>query len=773
MTSIIPIPTTRVGDYFARQRLANQLQLDQLALFRLQTQVSTGQRLQLPSEDAPAALRAINLQRLLDRKNQIRTNLKASNLYLSAAENSLGVASQQLIEIRSTALGVADTVATDEQRQTAIQLVDRTIQLLVNAGNAKMQGRYLFAGSRPQTEPFAMNGQFVEFLGNEGVLRSYVDLERLFDTNLSGTDVFGGLSSAVVGTVDLNPHLAPDTLLSTLNGGAGAARNGAISLSIHTGSATVTSVVDLSKAVTIQDVASLIESQAPTGTNVRADVTGRGLVLSTDSGTIRVTEVAQGQAARELGILSDPNLPATNTIVGDELNPALLRTTPLDSLLGTKATALIQSTNANNDLVLTATRNGAEFNGVTVDFIGGGTVGNEQVTFDPNTKTLTVQVQQGISKASHVAAAINAEGTFSAAIDSRDATSEALAGSGIIPLGTFAAITSGGSGEPLDTASGLILTNAGTSVTLDISGAETVEDALNLIAGAGVGLVAEINATRTGLNVRSRLSGADFTIGENGGATASQLGVRTFTGATQLAAFNRGLGVPTADDPADDDVLITTSDGTQLALNLSSVKTVQEVIDLINNHPANTGIPQPITARLAAIGNGIELVDASSGTNSFTVESIGGSKAAEYLGFVAAGQTQASVNAPDADGNYVLTSADRHTLEADSVFNTLIRLRSALEQGNVVEIGRAIERLDVDLNRMNFARAEIGARLRNLEVLGIRWEDENVQLKSALSQELDVDLVEAISNLTSRQYAFEASLRTAGSMMQLSLLDFI
>ena len=84
--SIIPIPTTRVGDLFVRQRLVGQVQNDQLSLFKLQNQISTGKRMQLPSDDAPAALRAINLQRLLDRKGQIATNIQASNQYLGAAE---------------------------------------------------------------------------------------------------------------------------------------------------------------------------------------------------------------------------------------------------------------------------------------------------------------------------------------------------------------------------------------------------------------------------------------------------------------------------------------------------------------------------------------------------------------------------------------------------------------------------------------------------------------------------------------------------------------
>ena len=35
------------------------------------------------------------------------------------------------------------------------------------------------------------------------------------------------------------------------------------------------------------------------------------------------------------------------------------------------------------------------------------------------------------------------------------------------------------------------------------------------------------------------------------------------------------------------------------------------------------------------------------------------------------------------------------------------------------------------------------------------------------------DIIEAISNLTARQYAFEASLRTTASVLQLSLLDYI
>jgi flagellar hook-associated protein 3 FlgL len=220
------------------------------------------------------------------------------------------------------------------------------------------------------------------------------------------------------------------------------------------------------------------------------------------------------------------------------------------------------------------------------------------------------------------------------------------------------------------------------------------------------------------------------------------------------------------------DLMIEARNGEQLWIDLAGAETVQDVLDRINSHPGNT--PAIVTARLAQVGNGIELVDSSGGAGTLTVHTVEGSEAARYLGFVAEDATSSNPADVMLDGaNQVLTSEDRHTLETDSVFNTLLRLRAALVDRNAPEIGAAFDRLDADLNRINLARAEMGTRLQNLEVVGVRLEDENVQLKSALSDDLDVDLVEAISNLTARQFAFEASLRTAGSMLQISLLDYL
>jgi flagellar hook-associated protein 3 len=897
MSGIVPVPTTRVGDYFVRQQLVGQIQSDQLDLFRLENQVSTGKRLQVPSDDAPAALRAIDLQRAVQQKTQIQTNVQSSTSALNNADKTLSNVADQLNSIHAAALGVDSTLSTDSARQAVIQQINDALQSLVNLGNSNYKGSYQFAGSLTKSQPYQLNGDFVQYSGNEQALNNFVDTNYLLPTNVPGTDVFGGISGEVKGSVDLDPSLSRSTLVSTINGGNGISPNAAISVKVTTGSTSSTSVIDLSGATTIGDIARLIESNAPSGSPITVDVSNNGLVITAAAGsTVQVGDVAAGKTAHELGIFTPTSATPGQTITGSDLDPAVLKTTPLANLLGTTAQGRIVSGGGNNDLVIAATQNGASFNGTTVTFANDGTAGGETASYDSSTNTLTVHIQSGASTANQVAVAINRDlvGTFTGQADYRDATTPPLAGSGAVTAATFNSVTSGGSGQSLDQTHGLILTNGGASVTLDISQAKTVEDLTNLINASGLSFQAQINDAKTGINVQSRLSGADFTIGENGGTTATQLGIRTYNGTTNLADLNRGIGVPTTDsfeqldtskldnlsiiardgttlsvslagattlqdvadkintavgnntgttavlaqlsssgnsiqlvdsstsavgpltvqtvagsqaaeylgfisngqtqsstssadssgnyvlnsnDVVSNDLEITAADGKKLWIDLGGAKTVQDVIDRINNNPANNTGTTHITARLATTGNGIELVDSSTGSGALSVSSVEGkgSQAAQYLGFVASGATSSDPSAVtvDGSGHQVLKSEDRNTQEVDSVFNSLLRLKSALQSGDVDAIGRAAGSISNDLTRLSFSRAQIGSRLQSLGVLKTRLQDENTQLQSALSDQTDVDLVQAISDLTARQYALQGSLQTTANILQLSILNYL
>ena len=62
---------------------------------------------------------------------------------------------------------------------------------------------------------------------------------------------------------------------------------------------------------------------------------------------------------------------------------------------------------------------------------------------------------------------------------------------------------------------------------------------------------------------------------------------------------------------------------------------------------------------------------------------------------------------------------------------------------------------------------------RSLQSFGERLENEDVQLRATLSADLDVDMVQAISDLQTRQANMEATLRLVGQLSQLTLLNFL
>ena len=1007
MAGIYPIPSSRSSEFLTQTRAISQLFGDQIDIQRLQAQIATGIRLTAPSDDAPAAVRGIAIQRLLELKDQHRVNLQTSQSYLDATDLSVSSVADLLLGIRSTVQGSIGTTASDADRQAAIVDIQGAIQQLLSVANQRFRDRFLFAGSRGATTPFVNANNVVRYDGNEGSLESFTDTDLLTATNVPGSHIFGALSAQVLGSADLTPITARDTRLADLHGGEGIFK-GRIAVSDGTN----TSIVDLSLAETLGDVADLIQASPPQGRTLNVRVTSEGLFIDIDdtpSTNLTIREVSGGTTAADLGILQTFSA-GNGPIIGTDLDPRLIPTTSLVNILGVRASASLNSAGQNNgilfeastlgpanngvaiqyvddsklqaapgltagnetvtysqvpvaaraavpfsgfnnNLLLTANTPGTDFNNVEIRVVDAGAIGNNAlVTYDSVSKILEIGIDTtGMTEVQRVITKINAEGTFTAAydasnpadggylatatipasdagvlttnttnsggnagtifvniqtggttandviaalqanaqvaaqfevtLDDSDTSSPAFAGVGFVDVETIAT-TAGGAGEALDQTSGLRIVTGGQTYLIDLSSAETMEDVLNAINNSGAGVLAQISDSGTGINVRARLSGTDFSIGENGGTTATQLGIRSIGLTTPLAELNHGRGIH---QKSGDDFTIVRNDGTSFGVDISSALTVGDVLDLINNNPANLNPATRVVARLAATGNGIELVDDSPvGASTLQVQTVFGSNAAIDLGLVASGQTVSSAATPAAqasaaisfpppndlntafritasqggtsfngvnvifvnalvgdvasasynsglgqltinldatatttntimaaiqtEGTFtaaldtssdptndgsgipgatgpvgttsggteeILTGSEINPQEVEGVFNSLLRLISALEDNNLQDIERAMGLLDQDFDRINFTRAEIGFRGQNLDALSNRIEDEENQLRDTLSKEIDTDFPRAIADLTFRQAALEASLRFAGQLSQLTLLNFL
>jgi flagellin-like hook-associated protein FlgL len=692
--------------------------------------------------------------------------LQVNQSYLSATDSALSTITTLLNQASGVAVSSSGNTLSPTQLQANAAQIDGILQQVVDTANQQFDGRYLFAGSSTGAQPFTLNGNTVTYAGNNTQLQSFFDTNSLFDTNVTGSEAFGAISQQVQGTADLNPIVTADTPLADLNGGLGV-QLGSIQISDGTHLRTV----DLSKAATLGDVKSLLEAQPAGGSNqpaVNVQITNYGLQVSlVGSGTLQINEVGNGVTARELGILAPNN--STSNITGGDLNPLLTVTTPLANILGTRAQARVVSTGDNSSFDIDALQNGAAANGYTLQLVDDGTVAAGAETVNVSGTTITVDIDSGHTTAAQVVNALNNNSTFSslfsASLDADDSN-----GSGKVSLAATA-ITAGGSGIQFDQASGLQISNNGQTYTIDTSSAKTVGDLLNLINGAGASVQASINASGTGIDVNSLLSGGDFSIGENGGATATELGLRTFTLQTQLADLNHGLGVQTLAQQNTDgnDFAIQLEDGTVLQFRLDGQSTIGDVINTINSAPGNGG---KLVAQLAASGNGIELVSSATGSTPFQVQAENNSSAAQDLGLIPAGQSTSSA-ATAGSGVETITGSDVNPSETDSVFNALIRLHNALLSGDQTQINRAVGLMNDATTQVNFASAELGAREQNIDALQSQVSSQTTDLQSALSDDIDTDLPSAITNLTAQQAAFQASLELAGQSFHLSLLNYL
>ena len=358
---------------------------------------------------------------------------------------------------------------------------------------------------------------------------------------------------------------------------------------------------------------------------------------------------------------------AISTPVGSNVDPALTTQTSLSDLNDGQGVppGSIQVT-VNNGTPVTE----------TVDLSHAQTIGDVQQlienAFPPGTLTVGIvsgspqdSLQLTPSSGTVAVSDING-GKTAAALGIASAATASITGSNVNPqltLETPLSALNGGAG--VDTTDGLIINDGTTQTTVNISQDKTVQDLFNTLTAADPNLYVGINSAGNGLAISTRLSGVNFSIGENGGTTATDLGIRTMTGSTLLSSLNLGQGVPLSPtdangNPQTPEITIDLRSGSSVNVNLTGATTVQDVLNDINAVQ-----PGVLTASLNSVGNGISITDNDgTSTGPLTVETNDISTALGIAG------TQSST-----DPTKPLVGTDVNPTQANGVFNLLIQLQ--------------------------------------------------------------------------------------------------
>jgi len=181
----------RVSTYSFFQSGERSMMDRQRDLLETQAQISSGKRINSPSDDPVGAAAITSTRAALSQFDQFKSNQDRASYLLNLGESALGqlVDSAQQIKEKLIAAGNG-SYSNAELKALGTDLQGVLAQMVGLANSSDGAGGYLFAGSREGAAPFSQSGLAVSFNGDSTQMQLEVSTNRLQQVKFAGDDVF-------------------------------------------------------------------------------------------------------------------------------------------------------------------------------------------------------------------------------------------------------------------------------------------------------------------------------------------------------------------------------------------------------------------------------------------------------------------------------------------------------------------------------------------------------------------------------------------------------
>ncbi|PCM46068.1 flagellar hook-associated protein FlgL [Marinobacter sp. ANT_B65] len=166
-----------------------------------QEQISTGKRVNKPSDDPVAAARILKLDQELTRISTYERNVDLADNRLSQEENALASSIDVLQRIRELTVQAGNAALSVNDRISISSEIEERLGQLANIGNTRdASGEYIFSGFQGSVQAFQQNdeGQYV-YMGDEGQRVLEIDDGVTVPISDNGKGIFVNIPAAATG----------------------------------------------------------------------------------------------------------------------------------------------------------------------------------------------------------------------------------------------------------------------------------------------------------------------------------------------------------------------------------------------------------------------------------------------------------------------------------------------------------------------------------------------------------------------------------------------
>src|SRR5688572_6597875 len=166
-------------------------------MVRFQRQVSTGKRVERPSDDPSAASISVTERGELAAFQQFTQASDAAESKLRVVDSVLSDLLDKLTAARSVVMSVRGSTATDAQRQASAEELRSLREAVIEDLNTAFRGTFLFGGASGDTKPFVVtNGVVDPYAGSTREVEADIDRGRAVVVTFDGSEISQGNDAA-------------------------------------------------------------------------------------------------------------------------------------------------------------------------------------------------------------------------------------------------------------------------------------------------------------------------------------------------------------------------------------------------------------------------------------------------------------------------------------------------------------------------------------------------------------------------------------------------
>jgi flagellar hook-associated protein 3 FlgL len=182
------------------QRLLYDLHNVTSQLQTSEQQLSSGYKLNQPSDDPYGASQALKLRADLASNQQYQSNVQDANSWQNVADTALGDIGDSIQRARDLVLQGANGSNAATDRQAIVTELNQLIDSIKTDANTQYAGRFIFSGTKTNSQPYQL-GSNDAYSGNTAMITREIGVGVQVTINQPGSTIIGDDTSGLLATL--------------------------------------------------------------------------------------------------------------------------------------------------------------------------------------------------------------------------------------------------------------------------------------------------------------------------------------------------------------------------------------------------------------------------------------------------------------------------------------------------------------------------------------------------------------------------------------------